>query len=77
LLKEKLPDVVVADMSWGKVPGPLSQMRVCPAEGVAQVKFTPPAGIVSGVGEKKSLATVIVVLWPPLLETPPPVPPPP
>jgi hypothetical protein len=56
----------------GNVPGPLSHVRVCPFEGVFQEKVTVPAGTVLGVGLKKSLPTVMVVLCPPPPESPPP-----
>jgi hypothetical protein len=64
---------VITPVFVGKVPGPLSQVRVCPLEGVAQLNVTCPAETVLGVGLKKSLPTVMVELLPP----PPPPPPPP
>ena len=45
--------------------GPLTQCKLWPADGVAQTKVNPPGEIVSGVGWKKLLPTVIVLLWPP------------
>jgi hypothetical protein len=50
---------------WGSVPGPESHVTLCPFDGVAHVNVTVPGGTVSGVGLKKLLPTVIVMLRPP------------
>jgi hypothetical protein len=61
----------------GSVPGPLSHVRVCPFDGVAQRNVTDPAGTVTGVGLKKSLPIVMSVADPPPPPLPLPPPPPP
>jgi hypothetical protein len=55
-----VPDVFVADAA-GSVPGPLDHVTLCPLDGVFHSNVTMPAGMVSGVGLKKSFPTVIVV----------------
>jgi hypothetical protein len=46
------------------VVGPLVQVTLCVPAAAAQLKVIVPTWIVSGVGEKKLLSTVIVVEWP-------------
>jgi len=64
-IRSRVPDVMVPVLV-GRIPGPLSHVRVWPFDGVAHENVTTPANIVSGVGLKKSLPTAIVMLLPPL-----------
>src|SRR5581483_8884360 len=59
----QVPELMVGEF-WGSVPGPESHVTLCPFDGVAHVKVTDPGGTVSGVGLKKLLPTVIVMLRP-------------
>jgi len=49
----------------GRVPGPDTQVTLCSLDGAAQLKVTVPGGMVSGVGLKELLRTLMVVTCPP------------
>src|SRR5881394_1907230 len=49
----------------GSVPGPDTHVTLCALDEAAQVKVTVPGGMVSGVGLKELLRTLMVVTCPP------------
>src|SRR5437762_4440057 len=49
----------------GSVPGPDTHVTLCSLDGAAQANVTVPGGMVSGVGLKELLRTLMVVTCPP------------
>ncbi|HZE94413.1 MAG TPA: hypothetical protein VEZ49_06860 [Gemmatimonadales bacterium] len=59
--------VVMVDEFAGKAAGPVSHVTLCELDALVHVNVTWPAGTVSGVGLKKLLLTVRLVVCPPVL----------